>query len=61
MKRMDKDSPNDFDLPVFTEPQREPEPVGYENAVAAFEEIIQTMRLREKEPLRREVIEPFVM
>gem|GEM_PF-4727711 len=33
----------------------------YEQAVAAFEEIIQTMHLREKEVLRSEVIEPFVM
>jgi hypothetical protein len=33
----------------------------YEQTVDAFEEIIQKLRLRENEPLRVEVIEPFVM
>jgi len=44
---MGKDSPDDFELPVITEPQREPEPMGYENAVREFDEIIQALRLRE--------------
>jgi len=44
---MDKGSPNYFELPVFTEPQREPEPMGYENAVREFDEIIKAYRLRE--------------
>jgi hypothetical protein len=33
----------------------------YEQAVAGFEESIQTLHLREKESLRPEVIEPLVM
>lgn len=57
---MGKDSPNDFELPVFTEPQREPEPMGYENAVRAFDEIIKTFRLCE-EPRKPEVIPEFRM
>lgn len=44
---MDEDSPNDFELPVFTEPQRAPEPMGYENAVREFEAIIEAFHLRE--------------
>jgi hypothetical protein len=53
---------DDFELPVFDRPMDEtPSPMTYEQAVAAFEEIIQIMRLREEEILRREVIEPFVM
>jgi len=57
---MGKDSPNDFELPVFTEPQREPEPMGYENAVREFDEIIKTFRLCE-EPRKPEVIPEFRM
>lgn len=45
---MDSDSPHDFELPVFTEPQKDPEPIGYENAVRAFEEIITEHRLQER-------------
>jgi hypothetical protein len=44
---MDENSPDFFELPVFTEPQREPDPIGYENAVREFDEIIQALRLRE--------------
>ncbi len=47
MVSMDDSSPNDFELPVFEEPQREPEPIGYEKAVREFEEISATFRLGE--------------
>jgi hypothetical protein len=57
---MDNASPNHPDLPVFTEPQREPEPMGYENAVREFEEIIQAFRLREH-AMKPEVIPEFRM
>lgn len=53
---------DDFELPVFDRPVDEsPSPMTYEQAVIAFEEIIETLRLREEESLRPEVIEPFVM
>ena len=57
---MDENSPDFFELPVFTEPQREPEPTSYENAVREFEEIIQAMRLREV-PRKPEDIPEFKM
>lgn len=57
---MDEDSPHHFELPVFTEPQTDPEPMGYENAVRAFEEIISAFRLREV-PREPEVIPEFRM
>ncbi|MDX2081102.1 MAG: hypothetical protein SFU53_09985 [Terrimicrobiaceae bacterium] len=58
--RMDEELANGFELPVFTEPQREPEPMGYENAVREFEEIIAAHRLRET-PRAAEVIPEFRM
>lgn len=57
---MDENSPDFFELPVFTEPQKEPEPIGYENAVREFDEIIQAMRLREV-PREPEDIPEFKM
>lgn len=38
-----------------------PSPMTYEQAAEAFEEIIRSQRLREKEVLLPEPIEPFVM
>ncbi len=38
-----------------------PSPMTYEQAVTAFEEIIDKLRLRETEPLQREEISPFVL
>jgi hypothetical protein len=55
---MDTDSPYEFELPVFSEPQREPEPMGYENAVRAFEQILRATRVREDLP-QPEVIPEF--
>ncbi|MFA7344397.1 MAG: hypothetical protein WC003_08845 [Terrimicrobiaceae bacterium] len=53
---------DDFELPVFDRPMDEtPSPMTYEQAMAAFEEIIQSRRLREEEPLQREVIPEFRM
>lgn len=53
---------DDFELPAFDRPMDgSPSPMSYEQAVEACEEIIQSMRLRENEVLRREEIEPFVM
>ena len=60
MNAMDKDSPNYFELPVFTEPQRELEPMGYENAVREFDEIIKAFRLFER-PREPGVIPEFRM
>jgi len=39
----------------------DPSPMTYEQAIASFEEVIVSLRLREKEILKPEVIEPFVM
>ena len=50
-----------FYLPVFTEPQQPPEPVPYEVAVRAFEEIIVALKLREKTPRVAEDIPEFKM
>jgi hypothetical protein len=50
-----------FDLPVFTEPQQSPEPVPYEVAVRAYEEIIAVFKLREKAPRVAEHIPEFKM
>ena len=50
-----------FDLPVFTEPQQPPEPVPYEVAARAFEEIIAAFKLREKTPHPIEDIPEFKM
>jgi len=53
---------NEFNLPVFDRPMDEdPSPMTYEQAIASFEEVIVSLRLREKEILKPEVIEPFVM
>jgi hypothetical protein len=49
-----------FDLPVFTEPQKSPEPVPYEVAVRAFEEIAAALQLREQ-PRPAEDIPEFKM
>ncbi|MDX2081105.1 MAG: hypothetical protein SFU53_10000 [Terrimicrobiaceae bacterium] len=57
---MDEESARFLELPVFTEPQREPEPMAYENAGRAFEEVIAAHRLREK-PRAAEVIPEFRM
>jgi hypothetical protein len=50
-----------FELPVFTGKMQEPEPVPYEVAVRAFEEIIVAMKLREKAPRIAEDIPEFKM
>jgi hypothetical protein len=50
-----------FELPVFTGKMQEPEPVPYEVAVRAFEEIIATFKLREKAPRVSEDIPEFKM
>ncbi|MFM7376326.1 MAG: hypothetical protein ACKO39_14425 [Chthoniobacterales bacterium] len=50
-----------FELPVFTGTMQEPEPVPYEVAVRAFEEIIVALKLREKAPRVTEDIPEFKM
>jgi len=50
-----------FELPVFTGTMQEPEPVPYEVAVRAFEEIIAAFKLREKTPHPIEDIPEFEM
>ena len=50
-----------FELPVFTGKMQEPEPVPYEVAARAFEEIIATFNLREKTPHPIEDIPEFKM
>jgi hypothetical protein len=50
-----------FELPVFTGTMQEPEPVPYEVATRAFEEIIATFKLREKTPHPIEDIPEFKM
>lgn len=50
-----------FELPVFTGTMQEPEPVPYEVAVRAFEEIITALKLREKAPRIAEDIPEFKM
>jgi hypothetical protein len=50
-----------FELPVFTGTMQEPEPVPYEVAVRAFEEIIVALKLREKNPRIAEDIPEFKM
>jgi hypothetical protein len=50
-----------FELPVFTGTMQEPEPVPYEVAVRAFEEIIVALKLREKAPRVAEDIPEFKM
>lgn len=50
-----------FELPVFTGTMQEPEPVPYEVAVRAFEEIIIALKLREKTPRIAEDIPEFKM
>ena len=57
---MDENSPDFFELPVFTEAQKEPEPIGYEYAVREFDEIIEALRLREV-PREPEDIQEFKM
>lgn len=63
MKEVTPRADNDlfFDLPVFTEPQKSPEPVPYEVAVRAFEEVIVALKLREKTPRVAEDIPEFKM
>jgi hypothetical protein len=51
----------DFELPVFTGTMQEPEPVPYEVAARAFEEIIAAFQLREKTPHVAEDIPEFKM
>ena len=50
-----------FELPVFTGTMQEPEPVPYEVAARAFEEIIAAFNLREKNPHPIEDIPEFKM
>jgi hypothetical protein len=50
-----------FELPVFTGTMQEPEPVPYEVAARAFEEIITAFKLREKTPHPIEDIPEFKM
>ena len=50
-----------LDLPVFTGTMQEPEPVPYEVAARAFEEIIAAFRLRENAPRITEDIPEFKM
>ena len=52
---------DDFELPVFTGKMQEPEPVPYEVAVRAFEEIIVALKLRENAPHIAEDIPEFKM
>jgi hypothetical protein len=53
---------DEFTLPVFDRPMDESEPpMTYAQTLDALEEIIQSLRLREDEPLRTEFIEPFEM
>ena len=58
-----RDEKNDeyFELPVFTGKMQEPEPVPYEVAARAFEEIIAAFKLREKTPHPIEDIPEFKM
>lgn len=44
---MDPSSKDCFELPVFDAPMLEPEPIGYENAIREFDELIAEYRLRE--------------
>lgn len=60
MNSMEINSSNCFELPVFTEPQREPESMGYEKAIMEFEEIIKVFRLLER-PRPSEDIPEFMM
>ncbi len=50
-----------FELPVFTGTMQEPEPVPYEVAARAFEEIIAAFKLREQTPHPIEDIPEFKM
>ena len=50
-----------FELPVFTGTMQEPEPIPYEVAVRAFEEIIAAFQFREKTPHAAEDIPEFKM
>ena len=50
-----------FELPVFTGKMQEPEPVPYEVAARAFEEIIVALKLRENAPRVAEDIPEFKM
>ena len=50
-----------FELPVFTGTMQEPEPVPYEVAARAFEEIITAFKLREQTPHPIEDIPEFKM
>lgn len=50
-----------FELPVFTGTMQEPEPVPYEVAARAFEEIIAAFKLRERTPHPIEDIPEFKM
>ena len=50
-----------FELPVLTGTMQEPEPVPYEVAARAFEEIIAAFKLREKTPHPIEDIPEFKM
>ncbi len=53
------DSKHDFELPVFDRPMQDPPAlVSYEQAVAAYEEIIEAFKLRER-PRRVEHIAEF--
>jgi len=50
-----------FELPVLTSTMQEPEPIPYEVAARAFEEIIAAFKLREKTPHPIEDIPEFKM
>ena len=50
-----------LNLPVFTGTMQEPEPVPYEVAARAFEEIIAAFKLRENAPRVTEDIPEFKM
>ena len=53
---------DDFELPVFDRPMKDPpSTVPYEVAVRAFEEIIAAFKLREKAPRVTEHIPEFKM
>ena len=57
-----KDKRNEyFELPVFTGTMQEPEPVPYDVAARAFEEIIAAFKLRENTPHPIEDIPEFKM
>lgn len=60
MVSMNDGAHNDFELPVFEEPQWEPESIGYEKAVRVFEEISTTFGPR-KVPLEPGDIPEFRM